>query len=393
MNAMQKVKKRKKDVLKLYIAVIALISLGLFFFFVKFTPLLSNHSTVFIDRVLLQLNKDYYVSIDKDRICLNIIDKKEIKDAFIELKKLINKENGYIEDYKIKRQGKDLLLTLFINLQNDEGKIFEIIIKKEYPQQREAQYDIPLIRKSFQIKPMISIIIDDAGYNNKLIYSFLELPVKMGIAVLPFLKNSKKDAGMIYEYKKEVLLHMPMEPKDYKTRNIKLMRGEILTAMGPAEIYKAMEEMLEDIEYAAGINNHQGSEATADKGLMLAVLSKVKRENMFFIDSLTSSRSVTENLAREMKVNHGTRDVFLDNEDNYDYIENQMKQLIRIALKKGRAIGIGHVNSENLYKVIRDYIPIIKDKGIEMVYPSEIINKFYNKEVKNNVTENINYLN
>ncbi len=393
MNARQKVRKRKKDVLKLYIAVIALISLGLFFFFIKFTPLLSNHSTLFIDSVLLQLNKDYRVSIDNDRICLNINNKKEIKDAFIELKELINKENGYIEDYKIKKQGKDLFLTLFIKPPNDEGKIFNIIIKKEYTQQKEVQYDIPLIRKSFQTKSMISIIIDDAGYNNKLIYSFIELPVKMGIAVLPFLKNSKKDARMIYEHNKEVLLHMPMEPKDYKTRNLKLMRGEILTDMGPAEIYKAMGEMLGDIEYAAGINNHQGSEATADKGLMHAVLSKVKRKNMFFIDSLTSSRSVTENLAREMKVNYGIRDVFLDNEDDYDYIENQMKQLIRTALKKGRAIGIGHINSENLYKVIRDYIPVIKEKKIEMVYPSEIINKFYNKEVTKNVTENINYLN
>ena len=34
--------------------------------------------------------------------------------------------------------------------------------------------------------------------------------------------------------------------------------------------------------------------------------------------------------------------VFIDNEENYQYIQNQLKQAIEIAKKQGYAIAIGH---------------------------------------------------
>ena len=138
------------------------------------------------------------------------------------------------------------------------------------------------------------------------------------------------------------------------------MPTDILSSKSRAEIFKTMDEMLDTITYVSGFNNHQGSRATSDRRLMRAVLSKVRNQNMYFIDSLTSSKSVTRRLAIELQVNYGTRNIFLDNRDDYDYIKKQMEKLIRISLKKGKAIGIGHVGRDNTYQVIKDYIPYIK---------------------------------
>ncbi len=63
---------------------------------------------------------------------------------------------------------------------------------------------------------------------------------------------------------------------------------------------------------------------------------------MFFIDSVTTPRTVGQSLAREMGVKTGRRDVFLDNEQNSAYIRGQLAQAVRMAKKKGYAIVICH---------------------------------------------------
>ncbi len=374
MNTRQVKRKKERDVLKVYITVSLILSLGIFFLLIRFAPLFRNNDAVFVDRVLLQLNKDYHITADRDEISLlHIQGAATIKHTFMELKELINRENGCIEDYQIDKQDNNLILTLFVSKNN--GRVFKISIKKEFSAEKDVQNEIPILKEDLQGKPMICIIIDDAGYDDSLIYSYMDLPIKMGIAVLPFLKDSRKIAGLIHENGKEVLLHMPMEPEDYEESDIKLTQDEILTSMRKSKILKAMDKMLESIQYAAGINNHQGSRATSDKRLMHTVLDEIKRRNMYFIDSLTGSKSVTMDLAGEMNVKIGIRDVFLDNEDDYDSIKNRMEELIRISLINGKAIGIGHAGRENTYQVIKDYIPVIKKKGIRIVYPSDIVHR------------------
>ncbi len=394
MNTIRKKrKKNRKNGLKIFVILCTIAFLGLFFFLIRVTLLSNNFGIVFVDKVLLQLNNDHYVTTDGNEIHLMVSKSKNIKDVFIELEDAINRENGTILDYSIRKNNRELVLTLFVNLNNDENRDFKFIVRKQFSKQDKIQYEIPFQKPDQEAKNKICIIIDDAGYNSELIYSYVELPIKMGIAVLPCLRNSRKIASLIHENNKEVLMHMPMEPEDYETREIKLMPKEILTSMSRIDIFRTMKEMLNTVPYASGINNHQGSRATSDRKLMHAVLSKVESRNMYFIDSLTGKKSVTRKMAKKLQINYGIRDVFLDNIDEYDYIKTQMEELIRISLKRGKAIGIGHIGKINTYQVIKDYIPCIKAKGIKLVYPSEIIDKFYNKEVSNNVTENINYFN
>ncbi len=384
-------KKNKKNGVSLLILVGIII---LFFFFsglIKYTSCF-NYRNDGIKNVLSQLKNHYEVKQKNNEIVLIANGFKQIKDILTEIEDIISNENGLITDYEIRKKQSHIVLMLFVKL-NKDNNIYKIIVTKQFSATGQFQKPILFPEIENSTGPKLCIIIDDAGYNNPSTYQFVKLPIKMGIAVLPFLKNSKKIAGLIKVNNKEVLLHMPMEPENYRSRQIKLFKKEILTSMSDFQINKTVDEMLNNIQYAAGINNHQGSMATSDRRVMTAVLKKVKRTKLFFIDSLTSKKSVTKGIAKVLEVNYGIRDVFLDNKDNYKYIEKQMKQLITIAQKRGKAIGIGHIGKKNTYKVIKDYISVIQSKGIEMVYPSEIIINFKDKEVSKNVTENINNIN
>lgn len=381
--------KKKKDV----ILIRSLLALFILLFIGSIIFLIQNKVGVKSNDVLSQINKFYETKQINSDIFIYVQKNEKVNLVLNKVEAILSKKNKTIKDYSLDKTKNKITLTLKVQDNYEPTEQFRIIIQKDIETVKEpVEPFMPTPQSNILIpnrnRVQICIIIDDAGYNNKNNNDFISLPIKMGIAVLPFIKSSQKIAQLIHEHNKEVILHMPMEPKNYESRHIRLFERTILCNMDQYQIEQTMDDMLNNLKYAVGINNHQGSKATEDYSIMENVLSYVKRNNLFFIDSLTSQQSVTVRIAKNLGVNYGKRDVFLDNKNDYSYIKNQMEKLIAIALKKGKAIGIGHIQNINTYKVIRDYIPIIESKNIEFVFPSDIIYKFYNKEVSKNVTKN-----
>ena len=80
-------------------------------------------------------------------------------------------------------------------------------------------------------------------------------------------------------------------------------------------------------------------------------------------------------LAKKYNVPYANRNIFLDNENNLEYILGQLEKTEKIALKHGYAIAIGHVGAEggeNTARAILDTIPKIKEMGVEIVPLHEI---------------------
>lgn len=136
----------------------------------------------------------------------------------------------------------------------------------------------------------IVLIIDDFGYRNDLISDgFLELEVPITCAIIPGHSQSQKFAKKALNAGKEVIIHMPMESsvatsgeEEYK----------IKIGMTSEEIEWRINEVLNEIPEAVGMNNHQGSRATADSKIMSVVASVLKNRDKFFLDSRTVSNTV-----------------------------------------------------------------------------------------------------
>ena len=228
-----------------------------------------------------------------------------------------------------------------------------------------------------EIKPLkeiigtIVLIIDDFGYRNDLISDgFLELEVPITCAIIPGHSQSQKFAKKALNAGKEVIIHMPMESsvatsgeEEYK----------IKIGMTSEEIEWRINEVLNEIPEAVGMNNHQGSRATTDSKIMSVVASVLKNRDKYFLDSRTVSNTVGEKSMRAIGVPTASRHVFLDNDSSIDKISSQLDELAAFAKKRGLGIGIGHARPNTL-KVLQDKIPELLKVGYKFEFVSNAVN-------------------
>ena len=217
---------------------------------------------------------------------------------------------------------------------------------------------------------IIVLVIDDFGYRNDSISDgFLELPVPITCAVLPGHNQSSRFAKKAINAGKEVIVHMPMQSAITSSGEDEF---KLKIGMTSEEIEWRLNEALNEIPEAVGINNHQGSKATTDGKVMAVVASVLKNKNKFFLDSRTSSKTVGENTMRSAGVPTARRHIFLDNDLSIENISKQLDKLVTVAEKKGLAIGIGHVKGNTL-KVLEEKIPALVEQGFEFKFLSQVV--------------------
>ncbi|MCX6554110.1 MAG: divergent polysaccharide deacetylase family protein, partial [Candidatus Aminicenantes bacterium] len=166
------------------------------------------------------------------------------------------------------------------------------------------------------------------------------------------------------------IIHLPMQPKDPANHH---PRDQfVLSDSSPAEIAALIQNAMAMVPYARGLNNHMGSLITSDPQATRRVLELVKQAGLFFVDSKTTNETVAFALAREMQIKTMIRDVFLDDEQNYLYSSNQIKNLVELARKNGRALAIGHPFASTL-AALRDAVPWLKQQKVAIVPVSELL--------------------
>jgi len=215
-------------------------------------------------------------------------------------------------------------------------------------------------------KGLVAFVIDDWGYNRKNIELVLEIERPLTISILPNLRYS--DAIAESFRKNDIILHLPMESKS----NMSAEKDTIRSNMGELEIISILNKDIAGLPGLVGISNHQGSKATEDERVMRIIMAELKKRGLFFLDSLTTPRSVCLDVAHDTGLRYAQRDVFLDITDKTDlrnfesYIKGQIQELANVAMIKGSAIGIGH-NKRITLELIRDSIPELEEKGIRIV--------------------------
>jgi len=189
--------------------------------------------------------------------------------------------------------------------------------------------------------PRIAIIIDDMGYHQKMGGELLDLDLNLTYSFLPHAPFTKSQEARAWEMGRDILVHMPMEPRDPMWDP---GPGALYLNESAENIALAVEENIALVPHAVGVNNHMGSKFTADQQAMHEVLDLLHKKNLFFVDSLTAPGSVGEEEARKMGIRTASRHVFLDNSQTQEDICRQLKRLVAYAKKHGTGIAIGHPN-------------------------------------------------
>jgi polysaccharide deacetylase 2 family uncharacterized protein YibQ len=217
----------------------------------------------------------------------------------------------------------------------------------------------------------IAIIIDDWGQTTANCKYLQEIPEPMAVSILPGLRHTRDVANCAKLYHKLTMLHLPLEafqnfdfyyPPDYI----------IKTTMKSALVSKILDDDLAQLPSIEGVNNHMGSKATADRALMRIIFRKLRGKGLFFVDSMTSRYSVSAELADEMGLAYGKRDVFLDNINTREAITKQLMILAQKARRRGYAVAIGHDRHLTM-QVIKDEIPWLEKQGFKIVSIKQLL--------------------
>ncbi|MCJ7814243.1 MAG: divergent polysaccharide deacetylase family protein [Candidatus Atribacteria bacterium] len=229
--------------------------------------------------------------------------------------------------------------------------------------------DLASSEEVINLSPKVVFIIDDLGYETEVAKKMMELEFPITLSILPFLQYSEFIAEEGRKNNQEIILHLPMEPSNSSTNP---GPGAIKSSMSEEEIRQSVRNSIVNFPYIIGVNNHMGSKITENRKIMEIVLEEIKGYNLFFIDSMTSKNSIAYEVAQEMGIKTAVRSVFLDNENDMEYIKKQMLEIQETALREGEAIAIGHSRINTFY-VLKRMIPELIKAGIEIVPVSKLV--------------------
>jgi polysaccharide deacetylase 2 family uncharacterized protein YibQ len=245
------------------------------------------------------------------------------------------------------------------------------VLKKayeEYTAEFEKEYipEIPSKKEAISPAsklPKISVVIDDVTLQSQ-INKLNAIDYKINMAFLPPTKlhpNSAKIAQNVPFH----LIHFPMQATSFKF--------EEENTLHITDTYEEIEQEVKRLKAlypnANYTNNHTGSKFTAHDASMDKLFKALKKYDFTFLDSRTTANSVAKKYALKHEVPFLTRNIFLDNNLEYNYIQNQLKKAINIAHKTGYAIAIGHPHDITI-KVLKESKALFE--GLDIVYLSEI---------------------
>lgn len=222
-------------------------------------------------------------------------------------------------------------------------------------------------------RPRVAIIVDDIGQHKEPIDRLLKLEGPLTFAILPNLPYSKYAAEKAHARGWDVILHLPMEPMEssgYTGQDA----GEdaLLVGQSKEAILARLDSNLSSFPYIEGVNNHMGSKFMENDELMELVLERINSKGLYFVDSMTTAKSVGYEKAAGLGMKTVKRDVFLDlSSKGPDYVKSQLKKLVEISAKKGTAVGICHPYDATI-EALTEYMPVLEGEA-ELSNASDVV--------------------
>lgn len=243
-------------------------------------------------------------------------------------------------------------------------------VHKTEPVKEKEKIIVAKIEKVPLSVKQISIIIDDIGYDLGPVRELLKVDADITFAILPLCSHSRESAEMVHQERREILLHLPMEPSSYPKE--KPGNGALFTDMNSEELIFQLEKDLAAVPYISGVNNHMGSKFMVDEGKLVLVFNKLKKKKLFFVDSRTTASTKASAAAEKVNIQMASRKVFLDNHRDYNEIYKIILESAQNSSDIAPVIMIGHPYPETI-RAIKDASRVLKQKGILVVPVSKLI--------------------
>jgi hypothetical protein len=223
----------------------------------------------------------------------------------------------------------------------------------------------PAAPKAGQQGRPIAVIIDDIGFDLRIVEELAGIPAPIAFAVLPHTPHAAEAARFLHAAGKEILLHLPMEPRSYPEESPGA--GALMVDMDEKQIRRQLQENLAAVPYVSGVNNHMGSRFMEDEARLTMVMEELKKRGLYFVDSRTSPDSRGSEAANRTGVRFAARSLFIDHLPGYAAaLENLTGQARRGGENGKPVLMIGHPHPETV-RALRDALPRWQAEGVRLV--------------------------
>ncbi len=217
--------------------------------------------------------------------------------------------------------------------------------------------------------PIVVIVMDDLGNNKAVGMRALKLQGDLTYAILPNTPSAKVLARYAHANGKEVIVHAPMA----SVHRLNPGPGALSDQLGHSEFLATVRGNIRAIPHARGLNNHMGSALTPVPELMGLLMAVVAENDLYFIDSRTSVKTVAASVAEHFQIKNLSRDVFLDHDPSPPAIDAAFKRLLSLARRNGIAVGTAHPYPTTL-KYLEITLPKLHaDEQVRLLSGSEAI--------------------
>lgn len=210
----------------------------------------------------------------------------------------------------------------------------------------------------------IAIIMDDIGNINQ-VRKLKSLNLPITPSIFPSTKRHPNTPKFAKQFKC-YMVHVPMEALSYKRVEENTLKVTDTFKL----IHKRVAAIHKDFPNAVAINNHTGSKFTTDIGAMDRLFCALDKYGIRFIDSKTAPHSLGKKMQKLHQCYVYSRDIFLDNKPDVDYILDQLALTVKRAKKYGLAIAICHPR-KSTFEALKLAKPLFE--GVKLIY----INKLY----------------
>ncbi|MDR2692879.1 MAG: divergent polysaccharide deacetylase family protein [Chitinispirillales bacterium] len=217
----------------------------------------------------------------------------------------------------------------------------------------------------------IAVLIENFGFEaDATTAEYLSFPEPLTVALLPAGKLAVWTAQIADEYKKEVVLLLPMEPLPQQYDKYK--NSMVMIHYSDDNIRNIISQAATAIPNFSGVCNFHGAKVMEDSRVMGIILSEVSKRKAYFVHTDISKKSVTPQLTKSMKIPNAPIQGSIDAAATAEQVKEKLRRYSVTAEKTGKVL-IKAQPSTAFIKALKEETEAFKKNGIKLVYVSELV--------------------
>ena len=214
--------------------------------------------------------------------------------------------------------------------------------------------------------PRIAILLRGLGRNERNSgEAVTKLPPAISMAFVPYSTGAAQQwSRKARELGHEVIVQLPFGSSDYQVSSAD---PEAFVPSGGADAnVSRVRTVLSRFDGYNGVTHFLGGKLLQSQDQLRPILETIKSQGLIYVGEENQSHAVLKRVAGQIGLRYSGADLIIDSRPAPAAIDQALDQLVEIARKRGRAIGIGYA-SQTTIKQLEQWSKALSAKGVTLV--------------------------